>query len=246
MTTLTYATYDSVTVRRVLFPRAVSHQPAPAYRMFIAPADQPSKGIKIPYAPREITHTVGADYADVARVGRKPALVYQNPKRKEMTFTLLVADKYQAVPGAPTSPRLLFSADAIASTLGGWAIGGVRLRVTYGSFENWTWRITDYSVRSIQRGATTNNQTVAEITMTLSEVQDIKVGVGPVSGGVKPAPSKTTPAPKTNTYTVKRGDTLWSISIKYYGTGTKWRKIADANKIKNANKIRVGQKIKIP
>ena len=33
-----------------------------------------------------------------------------------------------------------------------------------------------------------------------------------------------------NTYTIKTGDTLWEISIKFYGTGTKWKTIYDANK----------------
>lgn len=44
----------------------------------------------------------------------------------------------------------------------------------------------------------------------------------------KPSPpKKRRPAvkPKGKTYKVKRGDTLWGISRKYYGTGTKWRKI---------------------
>jgi nucleoid-associated protein YgaU len=28
---------------------------------------------------------------------------------------------------------------------------------------------------------------------------------------------------------VKKGDTLWAISKKYYGDGKKWRKILEAN-----------------
>lgn len=47
--------------------------------------------------------------------------------------------------------------------------------------------------------------------------------VKPVSGSSK----KTT---KTKTYTVKKGDTLWGISKKYYGKGSKWKKIYNANK----------------
>jgi nucleoid-associated protein YgaU len=31
-------------------------------------------------------------------------------------------------------------------------------------------------------------------------------------------------------YTVKKGDCLWNISKKFYGTGTKWKKIYNANK----------------
>ena len=34
----------------------------------------------------------------------------------------------------------------------------------------------------------------------------------------------------SKTYTVKRGDTLWGIAKKYYGNGSKWKKIYNANK----------------
>lgn len=34
----------------------------------------------------------------------------------------------------------------------------------------------------------------------------------------------------TKTYTIKSGDTLWGISTKYYGTGSKWQTIYNKNK----------------
>lgn len=48
------------------------------------------------------------------------------------------------------------------------------------------------------------------------------------------------------TYTVKKGDTLGSISKKFFGTTTTWKKIASANGISNAAKIKVGQVLEIP
>ncbi len=48
------------------------------------------------------------------------------------------------------------------------------------------------------------------------------------------------------TYTVKKGDTLGSISKKFFGTTTKWKEIAKANGISNAAKIKVGQELQIP
>lgn len=47
-------------------------------------------------------------------------------------------------------------------------------------------------------------------------------------------------------YTVKPGDTLWIISKEFYGDGSQYQKIADANGIKNANVISPGQKLLIP
>lgn len=49
-------------------------------------------------------------------------------------------------------------------------------------------------------------------------------------------------------YTVKRGDTLWAIAKKYYGSGAKYPKIVEANKnlIKNPNLIHIGWVLTIP
>lgn len=57
-----------------------------------------------------------------------------------------------------------------------------------------------------------------------------------------------TPTVQTRTYTIKKGDTLWAIAKKYYGKGSEYPKIFNANKdiIKDPNKIYPGQVIKIP
>lgn len=51
-------------------------------------------------------------------------------------------------------------------------------------------------------------------------------------------------APKVY-YTVQKGDTLWKIAKLWYGSGLKWKLIANANGIKGSV-IRVGQKLVIP
>ncbi|HEX68439.1 MAG TPA: LysM peptidoglycan-binding domain-containing protein [bacterium] len=50
------------------------------------------------------------------------------------------------------------------------------------------------------------------------------------------------------TYTVRKGDSLWKISKKYYGTPFKWPLIYRANKdkIKDPNRIFPGQVLRIP
>lgn len=50
------------------------------------------------------------------------------------------------------------------------------------------------------------------------------------------------------TYTVVKGDCLWNIAKKYYGTGAKWQAIYEANAgiIKNPNLIYVGQVLVMP
>lgn len=48
------------------------------------------------------------------------------------------------------------------------------------------------------------------------------------------------------TYTVKKGDTLGSISKKFFGTTTKWKLIAETNNISNPASIKIGQLLEIP
>lgn len=52
----------------------------------------------------------------------------------------------------------------------------------------------------------------------------------------------------TKEYTVKKGDSLWSIAAKEMGSGYRWRYLYELNKdkIKDPGKLKVGQKIVIP
>lgn len=62
--------------------------------------------------------------------------------------------------------------------------------------------------------------------------------------------AENSPAPKAEnkTYTVQRGDCLWNIAKKFYGNGSQYTKIYNANtdKIKNPNLIYPGQVLTIP
>ena len=52
----------------------------------------------------------------------------------------------------------------------------------------------------------------------------------------------------TQYHEVKKGDTLWKIAEHYYGDGSLYKDIFEANKdiLKDPNVIKVGQKLKIP
>lgn len=49
-----------------------------------------------------------------------------------------------------------------------------------------------------------------------------------------------------DTYTVVKGDHLWSISVRAYGDGYKWPEVAKANNLSNPGVIEVGQQLKLP
>lgn len=52
--------------------------------------------------------------------------------------------------------------------------------------------------------------------------------------------------PASRTYTIRKGDTLWSIAQREYGDGQKWRDISAANQSVDPKKLAVGQQITLP
>lgn len=50
---------------------------------------------------------------------------------------------------------------------------------------------------------------------------------------------------ETLTHTVKEGESLWRIALKYYKDGYQYKKIADENGISNPGSIRAGMELKI-
>lgn len=64
----------------------------------------------------------------------------------------------------------------------------------------------------------------------------------------KASSSEQTNPKSVGSYVVQKGDTLWSIAKKYYGSGTQYTKIYNNNKniVKHPNLIYPGQKLKIP
>ena len=70
----------------------------------------------------------------------------------------------------------------------------------------------------------------------------------PPAGPAPAEPRVTTESTGARTHTVGRGETLTSIANAYYGDGTQWRRIYEANKSKipDPNRIKVGTTLTIP
>lgn len=89
----------------------------------------------------------------------------------------------------------------------------------------------------------------------LSDPQTINQGNELVIPSVTPdQQTVTTSAPQIvqpnsitgNTYTVQKGDDLWSIAVRAYGDGYKWVDIAKANNLENPDLVFSGNSLTIP
>lgn len=245
---------ESVAITRTMLPGSANLPRPTLGRMRIGPDTSPT-GISVPYAPSEVDFAnLAADFVTVNRPSLSPAITKNAPPLPTMEFTLYIADK--KVFGVSTSHGLLqpysvvTTAISVLNTLVGYAKNGTRLKVTYGALESGLWYITTMSIATLVRDPISNEVTQANVSLTFTKAADAQQSTGPTSGGVKPiTPTPApTPPPKTSSreYTVKKGDTLWGIAIKEYGSGTNWTKIADANGITNAKKLPIGKKLIIP
>lgn len=80
--------------------------------------------------------------------------------------------------------------------------------------------------------------------------EKIVLAVGNVAGvaAVEDNIEAEQPAPEAVFHTVDKGDTLWAVSKKAYGDGSKYMKIFEANKpmLSDPDKIYPGQVLRIP
>ncbi|MDO8514869.1 MAG: LysM peptidoglycan-binding domain-containing protein [bacterium] len=91
-------------------------------------------------------------------------------------------------------------------------------------------------------GLTNANKIVVGQKLTIPNVQVVK----PVVSTVKVTPVITQNAISGESYTVIKGDTLWTISVRAYGDGYRWKTIATANRLLNPRLIHTGNILSIP
>jgi LysM repeat protein len=80
------------------------------------------------------------------------------------------------------------------------------------------------------------------------ELEDLRANRSPDKTAPNTKPTSTKPGVNPKTYVVREGDTLASISRKFYKTSGRWKKIRDANKsvIDDPAKLKPGMTLTIP
>lgn len=62
----------------------------------------------------------------------------------------------------------------------------------------------------------------------------------------EPAAKPSSASGNGQSYVVQKGDTLYSIARRFYGSGNNWKTIAELNGITDPSKLRVGQQLTLP
>jgi putative chitinase len=84
-----------------------------------------------------------------------------------------------------------------------------------------------------------------EITKEAEQTEVKTEQVGDVKVEVK-EDGKKYPTELPEKYTVEKGDYLWKIAEKFYGSGYNWTEIAKANNLNNPGSLAAGQELKLP
>lgn len=187
-------------------------------------------------APREIEYGgMPMDWASADRSGNTPLLLHKSMPLRTMSFSFTLTDKIDMQ--APQTSKV--------TQLQQMGRSFERFLVRFSPTEQGLWRITDLKVTSQLRTAATDEIARATVTIQLTEASDPAPAVGPVS---RPAPPAAPPSAGGRTYRVVKGDTLWAIAKRYYGAGTSWPRIFDANRnlIKDPHWIYPAQVFTIP
>lgn len=212
--------------------------------------------VTLPIAdPRIEAADLAADWRELDRAGDRPYLGLAALKLDTRKLAAIVDEDVAARMVWGWAPNEVLPdypgtvAEVILDQLRQLASPGPPVRVAFGSSLAGLWRIIDLSYNTTLLAPTDNHILRAEVAITVKRANDPPaVSRAPAA---PPPPPPSPPPPQTatatgKTYTVRRGDSLWSIAQKVYGNGNHWQAIASANGIRDPRRLAVGQVLRLP
>ena len=207
-----------------------------------------SESLQIPVLPSEFEVEVAGEYDNKRIVKGKKVDVFNG----EDLETATLESFFPADPNVPyASCNGILDPYSYVDTIKKWVKEGTVLRyIVTDTNINMSCRIKSFSFRE-QDGTgdvyySISIQEHNEVKFTKVKKQTEKKPSTANKGNRPSKPASTNK--QVRYYTVKKGDCLWNISKKYYGKGSDYNKIFNANKdkIKNPSLIYPGQKFVIP
>lgn len=209
--------------------------------------------LELPYAPSELTVTIGSKNETVELIDGNEINILKNPKLTEFKFDVELPRGRQY----PFANKLVsaktytdyFEKLMLKKTPVKLVISRPNPFVKGQNFSSKTKVIvggTSVDFESNEKTVTLEGYTLKEsaenaydvtVSLTFKEyiaygtVKQVYVNTNTSSDSKKQAVQTATKHVEENdSYTIKKGDCLWNIARKFYGNGSKWTKIYDANK----------------
>lgn len=192
---------------------------------------------------QNMTRESSARYEEHAVSCKKPLLEFIAPEPDQITLTIVACAEYGIAPRKLQKKLLAFEAQGKVCK---FMLGGSRVGM-------YKWVITSMSDAYNAIGVN-GKVTEMSFTLTLKEYRYKKKKSATYTSSEKPsnnsaATKQFEPKAKSyETYTIVKGDTLWALAVKFYGDGSKYTKIYNANLniIKKPDDLKIGWVIKIP
>lgn len=188
--------------------------------------------LELPVNPQTVSVSRGVKVNTVNIIGLGDVFLPGDEEAITLSFSTFIPD---------TGSRFfqfgsrLKNQNAVIALLEKWITGKKVVQCCIGSYLNKQFYVTKLE-KQIREGTKDVN-----VTITLSEYRQLVVKKPQSSGNKKGDDDG-----KITYYVVKKGDTLWELAKKYYGSGTKWKVIADKNGVKNPRNLQIGTKLIIP
>lgn len=203
------------------------------------------KKCQLPVNPESIKIQRNSNNQSVTIAGLGEATILQEPKAAIISFSSFFPKTY--FPGCAVKNPLLPHAyiNAISTWMNDKAV--VRLYITKCDI---VWYATIESFSYSQSGGDVGSYDYAISLKSYKTVKSRQININKNKAFVpKKTNSRVNTKSKPKTYTVKSGDCLYNIAKKYYGDGSEYTKIYEANKKiigSNHNLIKEGQVLTIP
>lgn len=186
-----------------------------------------------------MTRESSAKYEEHPVNGKKAFVEFVGPELDQISMTIVAREEFGVSPHEVQKQLHAYKNKGTVCTfmLGGRKIGAYK------------WVITNLS-DAYQTVSVNGRVTQMSFSVTLKEYKyrKKKKTTAKKITSIKKTGLKTPKTKSYDTYEIKKGDTLWGLAKRFYGDGSKYTKIYNANKgtIKNPNIIQIGWVIKIP
>lgn len=208
---------------------------------------QNGSSFRFPVLPEKVTVSYGTNNDKLRVCGVGEVTVIQDMDAANIEFSSFFPNSYFSGCSYRDIPTPENAVDTILEMM----VNKTPIRFTKTGSSNISMYVTIESFEHYEQGGDVGT---VNFKIKLKEYREVKirqitVNISTKKAKVSPPVARTDPTPPAQTYTVVSGDCLWNIAKKFYGNGSQYTLIYEANKSViggNPNLIYPGQVYTIP